>query len=93
MKNINYYVIGGQYQSYCPGGAETLRGAMQLATKSREYWDNFEGWHVPSVYKAEDTVEVTNFFGAQRAPKEGAQPVRVGRWINGKTLWSTPEVE
>lgn len=27
MKKINYYVIGGQYASFCYGGTPTLTGA------------------------------------------------------------------
>ena len=37
MKKINYYVIGGQYASYCYGGTPTLIGAKRLARKSAEY--------------------------------------------------------
>ena len=40
MKQINYYVIGGQYETYCYGGTPTLIGAKRLATKNMEYWDN-----------------------------------------------------
>ena len=43
MKKINYYVIGGQYVSYCYGGTPTLIGAKRLASKSAEYWDNWQG--------------------------------------------------
>ena len=57
MKN-NYYVIGGQYERYCYGGAPTLIGAKRLANKSKEYWDNWQGWHTPAIYRAEDTQEV-----------------------------------
>ena len=54
MKN-NYYVIGGQYESYCYGGTPTLIGAKRLANKNKEYWDNWQGWHTPQIYHAEDT--------------------------------------
>ena len=54
MKN-NYYVIGGQYESYCYGGTPTLIGAKRLANKNKEYWDNWQGWHTPAIYKADDT--------------------------------------
>lgn len=30
-KKINYYVIGGQYESRCYGGTETLEEAKKLA--------------------------------------------------------------
>lgn len=76
MKKANqYYVIGGQYQSFCYGGAPTLIGAKRLANKSAEYWDNWQGWHTPGIYKAEDTEVVNNFYGTTRAPKEFAMPV------------------
>lgn len=35
MKKNNYYVIGGQYETCCYGGAPTLTGAKRLATKTR----------------------------------------------------------
>lgn len=58
MKHNNYYVIGGQYECYCYGGTPTLIGAKRLANKNREYWDNWQGWHTPKIYKAEDTEEI-----------------------------------
>ena len=57
MKN-NYYVIGGQYERYCCGGTPTLIGAKRLANKNKEYWDNWQGWHTPAIYRAEDTQVV-----------------------------------
>jgi hypothetical protein len=74
-KENQYYVIGGQYHSYCYGGAPTLIGAKRLANKSAEYWDNWQGWHTPEIYKAEDTEVVNNFYGTTRAPKEFAIPI------------------
>lgn len=81
-KKINYYVIGGQYESCCYGGTPTLIGAKRLATKNEEYWDNWQGWHKPAIYKAEDTelVEssgrVTTRDGVLiRVPKKFAEPV------------------
>lgn len=82
MKKNNFYVIGGQYESCCYGGAPTLIGAKRLATKNMEYWDNWQGWHKPLVYKAEDTDEIesngritTNDGVMIRVPKYGAEPV------------------
>ncbi len=74
-KKVNYYVIGGQYDSYCYGGTPTLLGAKRLANKNEEYWDNWQGWHKPQIYRAEDVVECHNFFGYQMTPKDGAMPV------------------
>lgn len=79
MKKINYYVIGGQFESYCYGGAPTLIGAKRLANKKAEYWGNWQGWHTPSIYKAEDTEIVGSFYGLTRAPKRGAMPVGMQR--------------
>ena len=58
MKKINYYVIGGQYETHCYGGTPTLIGAKRLANKNLEYWDNWQGWHRPAIYRAEDTKVV-----------------------------------
>lgn len=81
-KTNNYYAIGGQYESYCIGGTPTLIGAKRLANKNMEYWDNWQGWHRPSIYRAEDTkvVEsrgrITSYDGDMiRVPKYGAMPV------------------
>lgn len=57
-KKNNYYVIGGQYESICYGGTPTLIGAKRLANKHKECWDNWQGWHTPNIYKAEDVKEI-----------------------------------
>lgn len=83
MKKENrYYVIGGQYEWYFYGGAPTLIGAKRLASKNLEYWDNWQGWHRPAIYKAEDTVEIeskgriTTPDGCTiRIPKVGTTPI------------------
>ena len=80
MKNNKYYVIGGQYASYCYGGAPTLTGAKRLASKSAEYWDNWQGWHIPSIYAAEDVEDVFNFYGECKAPRPGVQPVAIAHY-------------
>lgn len=54
-KEIKFYVIGGQYEHTYYGGTPTLLGAKRLATKCIEYWDNWQGWHKPAIYRAEDT--------------------------------------
>lgn len=58
MIEYKYYVIGGQYESVCYGGAKTLIGAKRKAGQCLEYWDNWQGWHRPLVYAAEDVEEV-----------------------------------
>lgn len=86
MKKINYYVIGGQYEGYNYGGAKTLLGAKRLAGRSKEYWDNWQGWHTPAIYAAEDCEESTTLYGRRMMlPMVNAQPVAVynedaGRW-------------
>lgn len=82
-----FYIIGGQYQPYNHGSAPTLLGAKRLAKKAAEYWDNWQGWHVPSIYAAADCEMRTNFYGAQMLPKSGASPVAV---FDGKR-WTEPE--
>ena len=68
-KEIKYYVIGGQYEPYNCGGVYTLEGAKRLATKNEEYWDNWQGWHKPAIYKAEDCTLGKNFYGTDFYPK------------------------
>lgn len=82
MNKKNYYIIGGQYESVCYGGAPTLTGAKRIANKNKEYWDNWQGWHTPEIYRAEDTkiVEsagrITTRDGEKiRIQKDGAAPV------------------
>lgn len=74
MKEIKYYVIGGQYADFNHGGAYTLEGAKRLATKYKEHWDNFYGWHKPRIFKANDCEIGTNFFGENYYPKANAVP-------------------
>lgn len=87
MNEINYYVIGGQYAAYCHGGTKTLLGAKRLANKCAEHWDNWQGWHIPAIYRAEDTREVSNFYGKMRAPREDALPVAWARYNDGRPIW------
>lgn len=92
MKKINYYAIGGQYAYYCHGGAPTLTGAKRLASRSAEYWDNWQGWHIPSIYKAEDVEDITNFYGETKAPRQDASPISWGRYNSyGRVVWADRE--
>ena len=89
MKKQNYAVIGGQYAVYCYGFTPTLTGAKRIARKNLEYWDNWQGWHAPKIYKIEDVEKITNFYGETYAPRSGALPVAVA-WVedNGnKLMW------
>ena len=82
-----YYVIGGQYDAFNHGGANTILGAKRLATKCAELWDNWQGWHIPSIYREEDCKPQSNFYGEQILPIYGAIPVAVHdgkKWVSEK---------
>lgn len=49
-----YQIIGGQYEQKWYGESDSLRGAKIIAGKHKEYWDNWQGWHVPGIYLAEE---------------------------------------
>ena len=51
-----YSVIGGQYNRVKYGESDSLLSAKRLATKNCEYWDNWQGWHTPTVYLTEDVL-------------------------------------
>lgn len=85
-----YQVIGGQYESCWIGESDSLHGAKILATRNMEYWDNWQGWHKPCIYRAED-VEIAESYGRICTPdgwdirvtKFGARPWvwRGDRWV------------
>lgn len=89
MSLKKYVVIGGQYEAYYYGSCDTLLGAKRLASKSVEFWDNWQGWHYPKIYLSSDVGPVTNFYGEGYAPEALAVPVCVRRW--GKKTWSKPD--
>lgn len=53
-----FQVIGGQYESIYYGESDSLRGAKMIAARHEEHWDNWQGWHRPRIYRAEDVREV-----------------------------------
>lgn len=64
------------------GGTPTLIGAKRLASRNMEYWDNWQGWHKPKIYRAEDVQKVTSKGRITTRdgidiyiPLEGAQPI------------------
>lgn len=86
MKKNNYVIVGGQYEDCYYGGAPTLLGAKRLAGRNIEYWDNWQGFHIPYVYAIEDTYEyecngwITIRDGTIiRRPKYGAEPLYGGK--------------
>lgn len=86
-----YCVIGGQYQYYYYGSTPTLIGAKRLAGKHQEYWDNWQGWHIPDIYRWDDTEPCDNFYGSGRRPKFGAVPVCFGVYLRNNTIeWRKP---
>ena len=83
-----YVVIGGQYFCCYYGEADTLTGAKRIAGKNAEYWDNWQGWHVPRIYRAEDVKDAGR---QEKVVKFGAQPVAVA-YVNGnKAIWENLE--
>lgn len=61
MKHMKkYQVIGGQYEPCWYGESDTMRGARCIATRHMEYWDNWQGWHKPCIYAAEDVKEIVS---------------------------------
>ena len=53
-----YQVIGGQYEQSWKGESDSLHGARVIAGKNKEYFDNWQGWHTPGIYRAEDCREI-----------------------------------
>ena len=88
MKENRYYVIGGQYDRYNYGGTPTLLGAKRLAGMRTELWNNWQGFHVPQIYAAEDCAMAVNFYGEQMLPKPDTWPVAV--WDERKRRWQPP---
>lgn len=80
-----YQVIGGQYEYKWYGESDTLRGAKCIATRNKEYWDNWQGWHKPAIYVCEDVKEIVSRGRItipdgtmNRVPKEDAEPLCFG---------------
>lgn len=84
--NKKYCVIGGQYQYYYYGSAPTLIGAKRLAGKHQEYWDNWQGWHIPDIYIVGMTLSLVIPFTVRG---EGPNLVP-SRFVSGYTGKTTP---
>ena len=53
-----YQVIGGQYETVWYGETNNLKEARKICKANEEYWDNWQGWHRPNIYKGEDCVDI-----------------------------------
>lgn len=92
-----YAVIGGQYESYFYGTVKTLSQAKKLADDNIEYWDNFQGWHTPQIYKIEDTKKiiskgrVTSYDGQEIIipidKPSYVKDTRKGKWIKVEEMF------
>lgn len=74
-----YYIVGGQYALRCYGACDTILGAKRIASKNVEYWDNWQGWHTPAIFRGADM----EFYGSQYLPKPLAEPIAY-KMLNGK---------
>ncbi len=83
-----YSVIGGQYEDYCYDCTATLKEAKKVAESNQEEWDNWKDWHIPVIFKIEDTEVIKNFYGWMHCPKENALPVAWATYDdNKKIVW------
>lgn len=70
-----YQVIGGQYRHHWYGESDSLLGARIIAGKNKEYWDNWQGWHKPLIYRSEDIEQMDQNGKIIRCPYDNAEPV------------------
>lgn len=76
-----YQIIGGQYEPHWYGESDSIRGAKIIASKSVEHWDNWQGWHKPAIYRAEDVEEIM---------ARGMITVPDGQMIRVPAWWADP---
>lgn len=77
-----YQIFGGQYEPHRVGESDSLHGAKIIAGKNKVYFDNWQGWHTPHIYRAEDCEErivsgyITMTDGISYIlPKPDAEPI------------------
>ena len=84
MENSGYVVIGGQHRYHYYGVRESLHAAKMLATANVEYWDNWQGWHTPLIYRMEDCEYREGIPGDLYAWQDGYFPKRIGYGDRGE---------
>lgn len=87
MTSRKYYVIGGQYENYCYGSTDSLKAAKRIAAQNEEYWDNWQGWHRPQIWEAQNVYIEED---GEPAPKWPAVPLLVWngkRWTDPRENW------
>lgn len=80
---MKYFVVGGQYHYRCYGSCDTIQAAKRLASKSEEYWDNWQGFHTPSIY-TEDQIVDGHDLSVARPAYAGCVPFAMkkdGKWL------------
>lgn len=86
-KTKKYVVIGGQYAYKYYGSYPTLLGAKRAARQHLEYWDNWQGWHVPDIYLITDTAEADNGRYPMLDGYCRRLPITSGYLRGGKIIW------
>lgn len=91
-----YQVIGGQYEQYWYGETDSLHAAKLMSTANEEYWDNWQGWHKPGIYLADDVAEIVsqgNVIARDgsiiRVHRPGAMPICY--WDSDSKKWISME--
>lgn len=87
MKSKGYCILGGQYVWRYYGWKPSLLAAKREASKHEEYWDNWQGWHTPAIYREEDTVIING--DVMPNPNRNVYPVAKkvnGKWVTDQTV-------
>ena len=95
VKKTGFYIIGGQYRFRCYGWAPTLLGAKRIASRHDELWDNWQGWHRPKIYAAEDCIELDGEYSGEIVPDRitKVQVWPVASYDMGMRRWFDPREE
>ena len=89
-----YVVIGGQYEPHYYGTFNSVKEAKRVADSHEEYWDNWNGFHVPKIYNYDDTEPyvtkgwITYYDGTEiRIPKAFVSPAYVRNYESKWQKW------